>query len=102
MTSGPELTMMDVNGVELPMRHYVFESSSGRMQVYQCHWESGAGSDTYTADESARFNLIRGVWAGRGNHGQKVLEVVITGYDDAEKAKQALVSQLNQLVRVEK
>ena len=101
MISGPELTVLDVNGVELPMRHYVFSSSNGPLQVYQCHWEAGTGKDTYTADESARFNLIRGVWAGRGNHGQKVLEVIITGYDNPDLAQQALVRQLNNLVIVE-
>jgi len=102
MVSGPELTIMNVNNVELPMRHYVFESASSRLQVYQCHWEAGLGRDTYTADESARFNLIRGVWAGRGNHGQKVLEIVIAGYDDPARAKQALVDELQKLIRVDK
>jgi exosortase/archaeosortase family protein len=102
MISGPTLTVLDVNGVELPMRHYVFGSSSGLLQVYQCHWEAGMGKDTYTANESSRLNLIRGVWAGRGNQGQKVLEVVIAGYDDPDLAQQALVRELGKLVKAEK
>jgi hypothetical protein len=101
MAAGPELMVMHVNGVVLPMRHYVFDSSSGPLQVYQCHWEAGMGEDTYTADESARFNLIRGIWAGRGNRGQKVLEIIIMGYDKPELAKQALISQLDHLIKVE-
>jgi hypothetical protein len=60
------------------------------------------GKDTYTADESSRLNLIRGVWAGRGNQGQKVLEIVIAGYDNPEVAQQALVRQLGKLIKVEK
>jgi exosortase len=100
MTSGPELMVLDINSVELPMRHYVFTSSSGILQVYQCHWEAGMGKDTYTADESSRFNLIRGVWAGRGKHGQKVLEIIITGYGDPEIAKKALIRQLAALIKV--
>jgi hypothetical protein len=83
------------------MRHYVFESSGGLLQVYQCHWEAGMGMDSYTAEESSRFNLIRGVWAGRGNHGQKVLEIIISGIDDPEQARQALVRQLDTLIKVE-
>lgn len=102
MTSGPELIVLDVNGVELPMRHYVFDSSSGPLQVYQCHWESGMGKDTFTAEESARWNLIRAVWAGRGNQGQKVLEIVITGCDDPALAEQALIRRLNDLIKVER
>ena len=102
MISGPELMMLNVNNVELPMRHYVFASTSGPLQVYQCHWEAGMGRDTYTANESSRFNLIRGIWAGRGNHGQKVLEIIIMGYADPELARQALMRQLAQLIKVEK
>jgi exosortase len=101
MISEPTLMVLDVNNVELPMRHYVFASSSGPLQVYQCHWEAGMGKDTYTAAESSRFNLIRGVWAGRGNQGQKVLEIVITGYADPELARQSLVRQLVKLIKVE-
>jgi len=102
LTSGPELMLFDVNGVELPMRHYVFDSSVGPLQVYQCHWQAGMGKDSYTADESSRYNLIRGIWAGRGNKGQKVLEIIITGYDDPELARQALVRELGKLIKVEK
>ena len=102
MTAGPELMVLDVNGVELPMRHYVFDSSAGPLQVYQCHWEAGLGKDSYTAEESARYNLIRGIWAGRGNQGQKVLEIIITGYNDSQLASQALVKQLDTLIKVEK
>jgi exosortase len=100
LISGPELMVLDVNNVELPMRHYVFETSGGPLQVYQCHWQAGMGKDTYTADESSRMNLIRGIWAGRGNKGQKVLEIVITGYDDPELAKQSLARELAKLIKV--
>jgi exosortase len=102
MTSGPELTMLNVHGIVLPMRHYVFSSSDGPLQVYQCHWEAGLSPESYTANESARINLIRGVWSGRGNLGQKVLEIIITGYDNPDLAQSALVRQLDQLVKVDK
>jgi len=101
MTSGPDLTIMNVHGIELPMRHYIFASSDGPLQIYQCHWEAGQAAENYTADESSRFNLIRGVWAGRGNHGQKVLEIVITGYDNSDESSKALAGQLDNLVTVE-
>jgi len=101
MISGPELLVLKVHNVELPMRHYVFDSSLGPLQVYQCHWQAGMGEDSYTADESSRYNLIRGIWAGRGNKGQKVLEIIITGYEDQNLAKQALLRQLDKLIKVE-
>lgn len=101
MVSGPVLTVMDIHGIHLPMRYYVFDSVVGKLQVYQCHWDPGAGQQIY-ANESSRFNLIRGIWAGRGNKGQKVLEVIISGSNDPESVRDALVDQLNKLIAVEK
>jgi exosortase len=101
MVSGPELTMMNVHGVELPVRSYVFQTAGGPINVFHCRWEAGVENNTYVEHESARFNLIRGIWAGRGNKGQKVLEVIITGMDDPAQARAALVSQLENLIKVE-
>ena len=101
LLSGPKLTMMNINGVELPIRSYVFETGEGIVQVFHCRWEAGVGSEAYVEHESARYNLVRAIWAGRGNKGQKVLEVIITGMDDPEQAKQALARQLEKLIKVE-
>jgi exosortase len=101
LLSGPTLTMMNIHGVELPMRSYVFQTAGGVAQVFQCRWEAGAAKDDYVDEESARYNLIRAIWAGRGNKGQKVLEFVISGIDDPERAKQALIRELNKLIQIE-
>lgn len=101
MLSGPKLTMMNIHGVELPMRCYVFQTAQGVAQVFQCRWQAGAEENDYVAHESARYNLIRAVWAGRGDQGQKVLEFVISGMDDPQRAKHALIRELNQLIKVE-
>jgi exosortase len=101
LLSGPKLTMMNVHGVELPIRCYVFQTGEGVIQVFHCRWEAGAGKNAYVDDESARYNLIRAIWAGRGDKGQKVLEVIISGMDDPEQAKQALARELEKLIKVE-
>jgi exosortase len=101
LLSGPKLTMMDIHGVELPIRSYVFQTGEGVVQVFHCRWEAGAGKDTYVDHESARYNLIRAIWAGRGDQGQRVLEFVISGIDDPEQAKQALARELEKLIKVE-
>ncbi len=101
MTSGPVLTMMNIHDIELPMRCYVFTGPDGPLQVFQCHWQPGADKEAY-ADESSRYNLIRGVWTGRGDKGQKVIEIVITGYHDSQAAREALAQELQKLIKVEK
>jgi hypothetical protein len=102
LLSGPKLTMMNIHGVELPIRSYVFQTGDGVVQVFHCRWEAGAGSDSYVTHDSARYNLIRAIWDGRGDQGQKVLEFVISGMDDPEQAKQALARELEKLIQVEK
>jgi exosortase len=101
LVSGPELAMMKVNGVELPIRSYVFQTDGGALYVFHCRWEAGVNEDAYVTHESARFNLVRGVWAGRGKQGQKVLEIIVSGYADPEQAKAALVRQLQTMIKVE-
>jgi exosortase/archaeosortase family protein len=102
MLSGPELSVINVHGVDLPIRSYVFEANGEIMHVFHCRWESGVGKESYVEHESARFNLIRAVWAGRGNKGQKVMEFIISGMDaaDTAKAKQALLHELDKLIQV--
>ena len=101
MSAGPTLTVLDINNLKLPFRSYVFTGPGGPFQVFQCHWEPGIDNETY-AFESSRFNLIRGVWAGRGNKGQKVIEIIITGYKDSDAAREALVRELQKMVKIEK
>jgi hypothetical protein len=102
LISGPTLTMMNVHGVELPIRCYEFQTPEGVIQVFHCRWEAGVASDAYVTHESARYNLVRAIWAGRGNQGQKVLEVIISGMDDPEQAKQALARELDKLIAVKR
>jgi hypothetical protein len=89
---------MNIHGVDLPIRCYVFQTDEGVIQVFHCRWEAGAGEDDYVAQESARYNLIRAIWTGRGDKGQKVLEFIISGMDDPEQAKQALARELDRLI----
>jgi exosortase len=101
LLSGPELSMMNIHGIELPVRSYIFETADGVIQVFHCRWEAGVGPEAYVKHESARYNLVRAIWAGRGNQGQKVLEVIISGLDDPTQARAALVRQLQKLIKIE-
>jgi exosortase len=102
LLSGPKLTVMSVKNVELPMRSYVFGAQGEPIYVFQCRWEAGVGKSAYVEEESSRFNLIRGIWAGRGNKGQKVLEFVIAGVNGPQQAAAALGRELEKLVVIER
>jgi exosortase len=100
LVSGPELTIINVHGLDLPVRSYVFETDKGPVNVFHCRWEAGVENSAYFEHESARFNLIRGIWAGRGTHGQKVFEIILTGLDDPAQARAAMIRQLEKLISV--
>lgn len=102
LLSGPHLFMMNIYGIALPVKAYVFTGSDGVFQVFHCRWEDGVPPDSYTEDESSRMNLIRGIWNGRGKNGQKVLEFVGSGFDSPEQAKLALEQELKNLIQVSK
>ena len=101
MLSGPTLTMLNIDDLVLPMRNYVFNGPNGTVQVFQCRWQPGENSETY-AYESSRYNLIRSIWAGRGDKGQKVIEIVVSGYDNSDSARNALVRELQKLIKIGK
>ena len=99
-SSGPVVEVINIHGVELPIREYVFNADKAPLHVFQCRWEAGATKEAYTAQESARLNLIRAIWAGRGNRGQKVIEFIVSGYADEAQAREALLRQLDKLIKV--
>lgn len=101
LQAGPDLMPLTIHGVELPMRHYVFESQGRPLQVFQCRWEAGGPASASVRQDSESANLVRGIWAGRGKHGQKVLEFILSGPLDSKQARVALAEQLEKLVRVE-
>ncbi len=84
------------------MRSYTFGAEGGPIYVFQCRWEAGGARNAHVEEESSRFNLIRGIWAGRGNKGQKVLEIVIAGVKGPEEATAAVTNQLEKMVMVER
>jgi hypothetical protein len=101
LISGPDLFIAKVHNISLPIRQYIYESQGTRMNVFHCRWEAGADQSAAVQYESARMNLIRGIWAGRGKNGQKVIEIIATGYDTPEQTRAALIRQLETLVKVE-
>jgi exosortase len=102
LVSGPNLEVQKMDGAVLPLKNYTFATDSGPLYVIHCRWEAGVDADKYVEHEGGRFNLVRGVWEGRGNKGQKVLEIIVSGYASAAQAREAVARQLKKMVVVEK
>ncbi len=99
--SSPKLKLIRINNLVLPMRCYEFRVKGTFVGVFQCRWEAGVRPEAYVQQETTRFNLIRGIWNGRGNKGQKVLEVAVTGYSNLDQAEVALENALHKMVQVD-
>ena len=101
LRSASELMFVDVQGLRLPVRRYVFADGAEVVHVLYCRWEEGIRPESYVNEKPTFLNIIRGVWAGRGNLNQKVLEVVVWGIPDDKEAEAATLRQLEKLVKVE-
>ncbi len=101
LQAGPDLVLIKVHDVVLPVRQYLFGNPGDPIHVFHCRWEEGVDPGAYVRRESSRFNLFRGIWAGRGKNGQKVIELIVTGIDSPAQARAAAVRQLEGLVKVE-
>jgi len=100
--SASELMLWDVHGLRLPFRKYVFTDGQQTVHVFHCRWEEGVRPEAYIVEGPTLYSRIRGVWAGRGNLNQKVLELAVWGIDDAQEAEASALRQLDRLVQVAK
>src|SRR4051812_25869549 len=97
---GVKNKLLNVNGVPLPIRAYVFENAGRPLHVFYCYWDGTPpepgmlDQENWTA--SGRLDAVK---RGKRDVGTQMLEIVAWGYDDAEKAEQAAVEQLRQIIR---
>jgi exosortase len=91
-----------LHGIELPFRSYVFERDGDSTHLYYCRWEDRPSKEMNVGGDAIRVALVRSVWTGRGNGGQRVLEVAIRGITDQDEADAAFTRELEKLIRIEK
>ena len=97
---GVKNKLLNVNGVPLPIRSYVFENAGRPLHVFYCYWDGTPpepgmlDQENWTA--SGRLDAVK---RGKRDVGTQMLEIVAWGYEDAEKAEQAALEQLRQIIR---
>jgi len=102
LVAATPMRFYEVHGIRLPFRAYTFGTAEQTVHVYYCRWEDRAVESFYATEGAGRYARLRSVWAGRGNCGQRVLEVAVWGIADADAAEAAVRQELEKLIVVEK
>ncbi len=99
MRGGVHHKVISVNGVDLPIRSYVFENGPALLHVYYCYWDGSAPEVTAQDQEnwtaSGRLDAVR---RGKRDVGTQMLELVAFGYDTEDAAENAVREQLTHIV----
>ncbi|MBA2270848.1 MAG: exosortase/archaeosortase family protein [Chthoniobacterales bacterium] len=100
LRGGVNYKRMNVNGVSLPIRSYVFTSGATVLHVYYCYWD-GSTADTDTQDQEnwTAAGRLEAVRRGKRDIGTQMLELVAAGYETEEEAEKAVHEQLSHIVR---
>ncbi len=97
---GVQNKLLTVNEVALPIRSYAFESNGRSLHVFYCYWDGTPAEPGMVDHENwtaaGRLDAVR---KGKRDVGTQMLEIVVWGYDDDEKAQQAAIEQLSKIVR---
>jgi hypothetical protein len=95
-----DLHWLDVRGLRLPFQVYRLTDLSQPVFVFYCLWDdraSAQGFDTASLTRSSRLNTVL---AGRRNPGERSLEIVLGGVDNAAAAETAVRAELGKILRV--
>jgi exosortase len=97
------LRMIQVNGVNLPIRSYRFDEAGAPLHVFYCYWDARSSYEnaaTAVAEDWSFRGRLRTALQGRREIGAQILEIVVWGYDDDKEANDALARELGRVVRV--
>ena len=95
------IRLLNVNGVNLPVRSYRFDDHSAPLHVFYCYWDARSSYENVRAAEEEDWTprgRIRAALRGRRELGAQMLEVVVWGYEDDSEARAALLQHLTQMV----
>jgi len=91
----------EIHGLRFPYRIYSFTQGGATVHVLYSRWDDRAAEQSFATEGVSRFNRLRSVWTGRGNHGQRVITMALWSARDALEARELLLHQLQRLLVVE-
>jgi exosortase len=99
LRGGVQNKLIEVNGIKLPIRSYVFASGPNLLYVYYCYWDGSppesAPQDQENWTASGRMEAVR---RGKRDLGTQMLELVVSGPSSEEDAERAVREQLARVV----
>lgn len=102
LVSMSEPRTMAAGNLNLPYRRYIFLKSGVATHVYYFVWDDRAKQHTMFGESgSAWQNRLRAVFLGRGNSGQRTLEIAIQGGEDEVSLDEIVRHELERMIVVE-
>jgi exosortase len=90
---------LDVNGLRLPFSVNQVMDSSRPLFVYYCLWDDCSKAEGFSTMDLTAGNRLAPVLAGLRNPGQRSLEILVAGPDNAASAEAAVRAGLQKLVK---
>jgi hypothetical protein len=101
MVGDQGLRLLEVNGVKLPVRSYRFDNQGTPLHVFYCYWDARSTYDnTRTAVEEdwTPWGRVRAALRGRREMGARMMELVVSGYENDSEANAALQREVSKIV----
>jgi exosortase len=95
-------TIVQVGGIPLAFRTYLFDWNETTLHVFYLIWEDGNRDLDPTAlgQDWSGISRLQRVWLGQRNLGQQTLEVVLSGATSDEEARTTFQAELEKIVRI--
>src|SRR5919201_1837286 len=101
MTADNGMKFVRINGVNLPIRSYVFDEQGTPLHVFYCYWDARSlYENTRTAEEEdwTVRGRLRAAIRGQKETGAQMLELVVWGAESDAEAAAALERQLARVI----
>jgi len=86
--------------LKLPFRHATYSAGGEMLYVFYCLWQDGDESRKGMRTRGRGDRLI-GPFAGQRRFGQRVLEIITSGYPDATEAEREVRKRVSEMVQIE-
>jgi hypothetical protein len=95
------IRLLNVNGLNLPIRSYRFDDHGRPLHVFYCYWDARSSYENVKVaneeDWTAR-GQVRAALRGQRETGPQMLKVIVWGYESDVDVKSALERELERVI----